>query len=534
MAEQSPSNPGAGNSQAANMQSRLMHESAVAEAKFRGMVEVAPDAMVTVDRHGVIVLVNGQAEALFGYRREEMLGQPVEMLLPDQLRAMHSTHRESYTDSPKIRPMGANLDLAARRKDGSELPVEISLGPVEVDGELLVMTAIRDITERKLAQQALQAAREEAEAANQAKSEFLSRMSHELRTPLNAILGFGQLLDMEPLNPDQRDSVDHILRAGRHLLELINEVLDISRIESGSVSLSPEPVSIAQVVQETQDLVRPLASERRVTLQDSLRGEQAGLFVLADRQRLRQVLLNLMNNAVKYNLQDGLVRVTCERIEGGSVRISVRDTGPGVELEKISRLFTPFERLGAEQTDVEGTGLGLALSQRLVEVMGGKIGVESTLGQGSTFWVDLPEAANPAATEVPAGLTVLTDAPSAGKTVLYIEDNLASFQLMERIFARWPGTELLAAMQGSLGLDLAQQHHPDLILLDLHLPDMMGWDVLAKLRADEATRDIPVVVTSADATPGQIERLKEAGADDYITKPLDLAVFTEAVLKHLK
>jgi protein-histidine pros-kinase len=238
------------------MQSRLMHESAVAEAKFRGMMEVAPDAMVTVNRGGIIVLVNGQAEAMFGYPRDEMLGQPVELLLPDRFRGNHSQHRTSYTESPRIRPMGANLELYARRKDGTEFPVEISLGPVEVDNELLVMTAIRDITERKQVQEAMKAAREEAEAANRAKSEFLSRMSHELRTPLNAILGFGQLLMMEPLNVDQRDGVDHILRAGHHLLELINEVLDISRIEAGRLSLSPEPVPLDELLRETQDLIR--------------------------------------------------------------------------------------------------------------------------------------------------------------------------------------------------------------------------------------------------------------------------------------
>jgi protein-histidine pros-kinase len=230
------------------MQSRLMHESAVAEAKFRGMVEVAPDAIVTVGRTGTIVLVNGQTEVLFGYRREELLGKPIELLLPERFKAGHEAHRTGYTRSPRIRPMGANLDLYARRKDGTEFPVEISLGPVETDGELLVMTAIRDVTERKQVEAALHAAKEEAEEANNAKSEFLSRMSHELRTPLNAILGFGQLLMMEPLNAEQRDSVDHIVRAGRNLLELINEVLDISRIEAGRLTLSPEPLALDELL----------------------------------------------------------------------------------------------------------------------------------------------------------------------------------------------------------------------------------------------------------------------------------------------
>ncbi|HLF76097.1 MAG TPA: ATP-binding protein [Dehalococcoidia bacterium] len=518
-----------------DMQSRLMHESAVAEAKFRGMVEVAPDAIVTVDRNGVIVLVNGQAEALFGHRREEMLGKPVEILLPERFQGEHSRYRSGYTASPRIRPMGSNLDLLARRKDGTEFPVEISLGPVEVDGELMVMTAIRDITERKQAQEAIQAARDEAEQANQAKSEFLSRMSHELRTPLNAILGFGQLLGMESLTSEQRDSVDHILRAGRHLLELINEVLDISRIEAGRLTLSPEPVPLAQLIQETQDLIRPLAFERSVRIEEEPRGDE--VYILADRQRLRQVLLNLLTNAVKYNKEAGAVRLTYQQVEPGRLRVSVIDTGPGIEPEQLPRLFTPFERLGAEQTDVEGTGLGLALSKRLVEVMNGTMGVESTVGHGSTFWVELPETQNLLERDGDLGaaaLRALEPSPADHKSVLYIEDNVASFQLIERIFSHWPGVKLLAAMQGRLGLDLARQHHPDLILLDLHLPDIMGLEVLQRLRADPATQDIPVVVTSADATPGQIERLRTAGADDYITKPLDIPRFAEVVRKHLE
>src|SRR4051794_33379695 len=230
--------------------SRLLHESAAAEARFRGLIEVAPDAIVTADANGRIVVVNGQTEALFAYQREEMLSRLVEMLLPQRYHAQHVGHRSSYTRAPRIRPMGQNIDLFARRKDGSEFPVEISLGPIEVDGELLVIATIRDITERKAIDAAIRQAQEEAEQANAAKSEFLSRMSHELRTPLNAILGFGQLMAMEDLNGEQRDSVDHILRAGAHLLELINEVLDISRIEAGRLTLSMEPVMLDELLKE--------------------------------------------------------------------------------------------------------------------------------------------------------------------------------------------------------------------------------------------------------------------------------------------
>ena len=298
--------------------------------------------------------MNGQTEALFGYLREELLGQPVELLLPHRYHAEHVGHRRNFTSSPRIRPMGQNLELFARRKDGTEFPVEISLGPIEADGELLVIATIRDITERKTVEAAIRQAQQEAVEANAAKSEFLSRMSHELRTPLNAILGFGQLLAMEDLNAEQRDSVDHILRAGAHLLELINEVLDISRIEAGRLTLSMEPVIIDEVLKETRDLVRPLAQEHGVHIVEAPR--QEGLHILADQQRLRQVLLNLLTNAVKYNRPGGTVNISCTPDDNGMTRISIRDSGYGMTQDEMKRLFTPFERLQAEQSGLKALG----------------------------------------------------------------------------------------------------------------------------------------------------------------------------------
>jgi CheY-like chemotaxis protein len=371
-------------------------------------------------------------------------------------------------------------------------------------------------------------------------------MSHELRTPLNAVLGFAQLLEMDPLPADQQRSVSRILRAGRHLLDLVNEVLDIARIEAGRLPLSPEPVRVRDVVREALDLVRPLAAEHHVTLLPGP-AETCERFVLADRQRLKQVLLNLLTNAVKYNRPEGgVVTVSFEALpagEGGPalspaasgvvgrLRIAVRDTGQGIAPEKLDRLFTAFDRLGAESTGVEGTGLGLALAQRLTEAMGGRIVVESVEGSGTTFRVDLAEVAIQVAgrTTTPRVGEPISGAAAGEtrrtRTVLYIEDNLPNLELIEELFARWPHVALVPAMQGRLGAELARQHRPDLILLDVHLPDIGGEEVLRQLQTDVRTRLIPVVVLSADATPGQITRLRGAGARAYLTKPLDVAQF---------
>ena len=382
---------------------------------------------------------------------------------------------------------------------------------------------VQDVTERKLV--------DEVKRASKAKSEFLSRMSHELRTPLNAILGFGQLLERQKPTEVQRKRVGYILSAGKHLLDLINEVLDISRIEAGRMQLSLEPVCVADALEETLDLMRPLATERSIQLSASA-DIDAGVHVLADRQRFKQVLVNLLNNAVKYTPFFGGVAVSYHVPGNEKVRVLVSDTGPGIPAEKLARLFTPFERLGAEQSAIEGTGLGLALSQRLMDAMGGSIGVESAVGKGSTFWIELPLAKSPLERFPRDGADNGARQPSsepASRSILYIEDNLSNLALIEQMLAERPGTALLTSMQGKVGLDLARQHTPDLILLDLHLPDLPGWDVLSQLKADSTTRHIPVVVISADATKRQMNRLMSAGAAHYLTKPLDVNKFFQVL-----
>ena len=374
---------------------------------------------------------------------------------------------------------------------------------------------------------AVSRAKEEADRANRAKSEFLSRMSHELRTPMNAILGFAQLLELDELTPDQHEGVSHIIRGGRHLLDLINEVLDLSRIEAGRILLSPEPVEISEALREALDFLQPLAAKHEVTLNAA---PACGYYVTADRQRLRQVLINLISNAIKYNRPRGWVTVGCqENDERG--RILVSDTGLGISSQRMEQLFTPFERLGAEHSTVEGTGLGLALAKRLVEEMEGTVGVESMPDQGSTFWVELPLTKSPLRTSKSADETLESQpADSQEKySVLYVEDNLSNLRLIERVLLQRPSIELLVARDGAEGLELAQANGPDLVLLDLNLPEIDGHEVLKRLQDDPRTLGIPVVVITADATSRQKDRLLRSGATDYLTKPLNIRIFLEVL-----
>jgi signal transduction histidine kinase/CheY-like chemotaxis protein len=375
-----------------------------------------------------------------------------------------------------------------------------------------------------------------AEAANQSKSEFLSRMSHELRTPLNAVLGFSQLLELDQLTPDQDQAVNQITRGGRHLLDLINEILDISQIETGKLTLSPEAVNVREVVAESVDLVRPLATERGVHL---LGGELGACdrHVFADRQRIKQILLNLLGNGIKYNRDGGTVSISCSQPIAGRLRIQVTDTGPGIAKEQFGLLFTPFERLGAEQSTVEGTGIGLALSRRLAEVMGGTLDVDSTVGRGSTFYVEFPIVEAPLQRverlDELGAHPIITTNDTERPAVLHIEDNLSNVKLIERVLAQRPGMNLIPAMQGRLGLELARQHRPVLILLDLNLADIAGEEVLHMLRDDPVTAGIPVAIVSADAMPRQVQRMLAAGATAYLTKPIDVRELLDLVDKSL-
>jgi two-component system, cell cycle sensor histidine kinase and response regulator CckA len=404
----------------------------------------------------------------------------------------------------------------------------------EPDSDLMQMAGeigikIGQFIERKQTEDALQErdlAKLSAERANQAKSEFLSRMSHELRTPLNAVLGFAQLLEMDALSGEQQEHVQHILKGGRHLLALINEVLDIARIEAGRMTFSLEPVSLSSVLGEAVDLIRPQAGGRNIQLVvQSLCNE--AIYVRADRQRVKQVLLNLLSNGVKYNKDGGSLTVSCQAVPVGRYRVTVTDTGGGIPSALMSRLFTPFDRLGADAT-TEGTGLGLVLSRNLVTAMGGTLEVDSVEGRGTSVSVELALSEPPAAREttMAPGKGLVTAPVSGGAfTVLYIEDNLPNYQLVERLVAKRSGVRLLGAMQGKLGVELAVAHRPDVILLDLNLPDIQGDEVLLRLREHPETATIPVVMLSADAMQRQVDKLLAAGAQKYLTKPIEVVQF---------
>jgi signal transduction histidine kinase/ActR/RegA family two-component response regulator len=368
-------------------------------------------------------------------------------------------------------------------------------------------------------------ARDTALSATQAKDAFLSSTSHELRTPLNAVLGFAQLLQLSDLSEEDQDAVERILAAGQHLLALINELIDIARIESGNFSLSVEPVAVQPVAQETCQLMAPLAADRSITI--SQHCPWLGLAVTADRQRLRQILVNLVSNAIKYNREGGTVTLTCQVASDGQVSLAVVDTGPGMSAADLDRIFDPFERLGAEQTAIEGTGIGLPLARAFAEAMGGQLTAASTPGEGSVFTVTLPRAPDmvqPSGRDPVVVAQTAPDDPGGTATrVLYIEDNPANIEVVARFVKTKPGIRLQCAISGHAGLELATQELPDLILLDLHLPGLHGDEVLRRLRSKPATAGIPVAILSAEASPAIIRYMRASGVIAYLTKPLDLA-----------
>jgi PAS domain S-box-containing protein len=533
------------------------------ELRHRSVLDEVGDVIVRVGPDGTLSYVNRAWFELTGNPIADTVGaDPLVNVHPEDRTLAMEHMAAAIAGEPGVR------EVRFLAHDGDVRWMEVKGRAVfDADGHVAGFSGVlHDVSQRKAAEARAQAAREEAERArdeaerardeaeqardlaeraSRAKSEFLSRMSHELRTPLNAILGFTQLLEFAELSGEDADNLSMIIRAGRHLLSLINDTLDVSRIESGRLSMSLEPVPVADLAQESLDLVRPDAANRRLTLRT--RGEGVAPHVVADRQRLKQVLVNLLSNAVKYNRTGGEVRIawavpsaeTAPDVAApfGWLRIEVSDTGLGIPAERFGDIFLPFERLGAERTDVEGSGIGLALAKNLVDAMGGRIGVRSVHGVGSTFYVDLPLAT----VTMPAAGDADVAGPDGGgtdddthHTVLYIEDNPSNTMLMRRIFTRRPQIRFLVAADGESGLSMVREHRPDLVLLDLHLPKRSGEEVLAEIRLDQAIAATPVVIVTADLTPGIERRLTEAGATDFMGKPVDIARLLHVVDRELR
>jgi len=635
---------------------------------FRQLLDAAPDAVVVVDQRATILYVNRKTVELFGWEDSELLGQLIEVLVPERLRGVHIDDRSRYIATPASRPMGTGRELFARRKDGTEFPVEISLSPLRTTEGLFVSSIIRDITDRKRmeaeqrrtadhlrsAVESIQGAfalfdpddrlvlcnstyrellghasegavlgrtvlelqdlaiangvydlaaesaaefrgrtasqrerpsqpldvrthdgrhlrinyartaeggsvstiwdltdeferaeemrrmQELAEAASRAKSEFLSSMSHELRTPLNAVLGFAQLLRRDkkpPLSDRQKGMVDHVLKGGEHLLRLIDEVLDLSRIEAGGVSISTEPVGLQEVLDEVKDALAPLAARNGITIVVTPCPPEAG-DVKADRTRLAQILMNYGSNAIKYGRPGGRASFTASAAERGHVRITVVDDGIGIAPDKHERIFQPFQRAGQETGPIEGTGIGLAITKRLAELMGGTVGFTSTADHGSAFWVDLP--AHDGAPIRPGTAasarhksTSLTDRAAPRFTVLYVEDNPANIAFMEELVGDLERVELLTAPTAEIGLELARSRVPDAVIMDINLPGISGFEATRRLHEWPETKRIPVIGLSAAAMPRDKKKAEEIGFYRYLTKPVDVDELTatlEAIL----
>ena len=502
----------------------------------RSLIESNIDALITTDPSGIITDVNKQMEALTGSTRDELIGAPFKSYFTDP--DMAEAGIKLVLSEKKV----TNYELTACARDGKKTDVSYNATTFYDRDRTLqgVFAAARDVTERKRFEQALQesnveleSAKLNAEKANRAKSDFLSGMSHELRSPLNAILGFAQVLESAPPLPtnSQKESIEQILQAGWHLLKLINEILDLAVVESGKLFLSLEPVSLEEILYECQGMMETQAMQSGIHL--TFPKFNKPRFVWADQTRLKQVIINLLSNAIKYNNENGSVIVEYTDLDNDQIRISFSDTGDGLEPEKLSQLFQPFNRLGQEAKGVAGTGIGLVVTKQLTELMEGRLGVESTLGVGSIFWVELRSTAAPELIVRKAELeTTFLPQPKSGKpkhTLLYIEDNPANMKLVEQLIALRSDIELFTAINGTLGVELARSLQPDVILMDINLPGINGLEAMQILREDRSTTYIPVVALSANAMLRDIELGFKAGFFRYLTKPIKVKEFMETL-----
>jgi len=521
------------------------------EEYLRAIVENAADAIITTDQAGLICSFNTAAVNLFGYEIAEISGKNVSVLMPEPDRSEHDHYLKNYLQTGKTRIIGRGREVQGLRKDGSLFFGWLSVSRVDALGKISFTGIIHDLTAQKETQQQLRTAKQaaerdrnqaelaknEAEKANNAKSAFLSSMSHELRTPLNAVIGFSQLLEIDEITESQQLYVQQILKAGLHLLDLITEVLDLVRIESNQLNLSLESVEVQPIIEECLSITETMAAKCNISVKHTV---PKGIVIHADRIRFKQTILNLLSNAIKYNRDDGSVCLTTDICADDRVGIQVIDTGPGIPAEKLNDLFVPFNRLGAEGGRIEGTGIGLTITKRILDQMDGTIQVNSELGAGTTFRVELPLVSHVAVNDTQviaqpktARESMLMLDSDRKHQILYIEDNPANLMLVVEIFKENKDVALFSAHTAELGIELALSRHPDLILLDINLPGMNGFEALKQMKQTPSLKDVPVIAITANAMVHEIQMATSTGFSDYLVKPLNIVLFMKTVKHYL-
>ncbi len=485
------------------------------------------DGVITIDSRGGVSSFNPAAQRIFGYAPHEIVGNNVKMLMPEPYASEHDAYLKRYVESGVKRIIGIGREVTGRRKDGGVFPMDLAISEIQLDNATLFIGLVRDISSRKRHEAQLLAAKNEAERANLAKSKFLSSMSHELRTPMNAVLGFAQLMEMDVrLLNEHREGAGEILKAGRHLMQLIDEVLDLAKIEGGNIELSIEAVVLSEVIDACLALVKPMAEARGIQIMVS--ADCSSILLRADSLRLKQCLLNLLSNAIKYNRPGGKVELGCRLVSSGLIRIQVSDTGVGIPKERLGELFRPFNRLGAEGLNIQGTGIGLAITRQLVELMGGAIGVDSLKGVGSTFWLELPQERR---SRTKSRIARIADNYT---TILYIDENIGNFKHMVELLRHLPDIHLMTAHSTRVGLDLLSTMPFELVLVDINMPQMDGFAFLKQLRKSGLSNIPPVIALSAIAGILDHARAREAGFVGYLEKPIDARAFFALLDVYLK
>lgn len=508
------------------------------EKKIREIMDNVVDAIITIDDKGTITSFNPAASQIFGYSINEVVGESVNILMGEPYKSEHDQYIQNFLNTGQAKIIGIDREIIAQKKDGTLFPASLAISALVIEEKYFFTGIIRDITQQKKEEGELIQAKVIAEKANKSKSDFLSKMSHELRTPLNAILGFSQLLDLDrvtPLNNTQKSRVDLISSSGNHLLELINDVLELSTIEAGNIKLRFKLISVSKLIDETLAYIQSFAEKHQISVSGP-DADLSNLFLFVDETRFKQVLVNFMTNAVKYNNKNGTVSLFTE-IKGNNLRINVSDTGPGIPAERHDKVFEPFDRLYAEHSEIEGTGIGLTIAKQLTEKMNGEIGFESQVGKGSNFYVEFPLRDDETKKIDESSSIVFSEFDDASTsqsiTILYIEDNQTNLTLVQQIFSQKNHIHFISATRADEGIEIAKINKPDLILMDINLPGMDGLEALKILKALEETKYIPVIALSARASQKDIDHALQAGFISYITKPINVVEFLKTTEKFI-